>query len=250
MSKEIMPIFGSGPAVMAAMTADLFDNRTKKKEIHALWAYPLNGIVTILAIAVQPILSVVALIAAAIFKLIGCCSTKFDESATKVFQAAVCGFAARSQLFVRIFNPTFSIDERFQVRELEDAILPEYWYEDSTFSVKDLIAAPAFLAATTGKLCMEYTEENGAHARWTYPLNGIVTILAIAVQPILSVIGIVAAAIFRQLGCCSEKFDNLSYATFEAAIGGFTARPELFVRIFDPSFSLDYNYDVDQLKYS
>ena len=103
-----------GPAVGAFMAGRMCAQITEANAIHRLWTYPLNGIVSILAIAVQPVAAVVALVVAVIFKLIGCCSKDFDDAANQTFQTVIAGFTSRSQIFVRIFNPSFVLEERYR----------------------------------------------------------------------------------------------------------------------------------------
>lgn len=221
----MMTVFGSGPARLAQLSAEQFNEKTAENPLHAIWAYPFNAVVTILAIATQPILAVIATIATAVFKLIGCCSQEAREKADTVLEAIVKGCRARPQLFVNIFNPNFKIERNVFYLQLE------------IDSAAYLPMLPANLAAVTGAWCANFIEDSGWHGLWAYPLNGIVTLLAVTLQPLASVIGIVAAAIFWQLGCCSDTFDKLARTTFEGAITGLAARPELIVGIFAPSFS-------------
>ena len=221
-------ITAMGPLGFAFETQKLCMSHVKENKAHLLWAYPLNGVVTVLALAVQPILSLIVLVVTPIFKLIGCCSDEWDEVANTTFKMAATSFACRPHLFVNIFNPAFEADSGLDPKKLIDNMAPSYF-----------AASPVTMALMTAKLHNEYREQNVAHVLWTYPLNGIVTILAIAVQPILSVIAIVAAAIFRQLGCCSEAFDELANKTFHAAIAGLIAIPDIFVKMIYPPFEMD-----------
>lgn len=236
MSGEMVSMLGKGPATFAVASADLCDELTEDNMLHGFWVYPMHAAVTVLSLAAQPILAAIAMVAAAAFKLVGCCWDESEEKATKLFKAVVCGFMARPQLWVRIFNPTFIVHYPVRRLDSEEAVQWEH------FPI-----IPANIAALTGKLCKVFVDAKQAHALWTYPLNAIVTLLAVALQPIASVIGIVVAAIFRQLGSCSGTFYNLADTTFDGAISGLSALPELVVRIIDPSFYLDFEYDVENL---
>lgn len=115
---SLLILFPVAPAYTAIQTGKLCQMYAKESRLHALWTYPLNGLVTLLAIAVQPILGVIGLIAAAIFKLIGCCSSRADELATHLFRATVAGFTARAQLVVRIVDPSYYLDKEFHVKNI------------------------------------------------------------------------------------------------------------------------------------
>ena len=229
-----------GPTVFSAALGKeckgIVDSEDSNKA-HLLWVYPVHLVVTVLTLAIQPALAVIALVVTPILKLIGCCSDKCDEIANDVFNAAIASFSLRPQLLIRLINPSFELKDKLELRNLEHRRM----------SLVNFVAAPTSFALLTGNLHSEYTEKNRAHALWTCPLNGIVTILAIAAQPILSVIAIVAAAIFRQLGCCSDEMDEVANKIFHVAVAGFTAIPQLFVRIINPAYALEDDYSLQAI---
>lgn len=233
---------GMGPSLIAVELGNAVASKVKENQAHIIWGYPVNAVVTVLAIAAQPILGVIAAIALAVFKLLACCSQNMElqKEADELFQLVQSGFTARSQLTVRIFNPSFVMDSLLRVSCLEN-------YPEITLS-KNFAAAPAILAARLGKFCDRYIRANAAHGVWAYPLNGLVTILAVAVQPIVTLIGIITAAIFKLISCCSETYDERANDVFQAAIAGVTARPELLVRIINPSYHLDEKLHVEESK--
>lgn len=103
------PLFGS--QFSSALYRDINENEGTGR-LHAAWAYPLNAVVNLIGIALEPIVSLVAFVAACVFKLISLCS---DSDAWKEF--AQIGFESAGMIcdihvmFVRIVYPPFQFDE-------------------------------------------------------------------------------------------------------------------------------------------
>lgn len=270
------------PVFAAANTGKLCEDYTRKSCAHMAWTYPLHAVVTVLAVAAQPILSLIAIVAAAIFKLLSfaCCSHHLEETAKVVFNAGICGLRARAQLIARLLDPSFELHSSLNVSLLQLGEGMGYFYNYNVSTWGSLFAAgPAKIAAQTGALCIEkanvdaqerqaieaesrrqvfdFDDDNiqkkhflapYAHAVWAYPLNALVTVLAVAVQPALAVIGIIAAAVFKLFSCCSDDAGETSKHIFHGVIAGCSARPELLVRIFDPSYTIADNLEIKDLE--
>ena len=251
------------PVWAATNTGSLCKEATEASGVHVIWAYPLNAVVTVLAVAVQPIASLVAIAAAAIFKLIAlafCCAKNFEKTMSQAarynFDAGIWGLKARSQLIVRIFNPSFKLGKKLEdVSVIQDSHASQYATKhDASLSI--FPAAPTIVALGIGAIYQETIEEpesdehpfapyiGGALA---YPFNAIVSVLAIAVQPVLAVIGLIAAAAFKLIGCCIDDANEIAKHIFKAVIAGCTHRPEVIVRIFNPNYTLGEKLTIKDL---
>ena len=104
-----LPLLGS--QLSSQLCKDINENEGIGK-LHAAWAYPLNAVVNLIGVALEPIVSLVAFVAACVFKLISLCS---DNDTWKEF--AQIGFESAGMisdihvLFVRIVYPPFQFDE-------------------------------------------------------------------------------------------------------------------------------------------
>ena len=82
-------------------------------KLHRIWAYPLNAVVNLLGIAIQPIASLITLVAAAIFKLLSLCSEEafqWNSLAKEALKASAMIFDMHV-LFIRIVYPPFQYEE-------------------------------------------------------------------------------------------------------------------------------------------
>ena len=89
-------------------------------------------------------------------------------------------------------------------------------------TLTDLVTEPA---AQTRKLCKYYLfKKTGscAHSIWAYPLNAIVTLGTALLMPLVALVNLVAAGVFKLIACCpgedtidwqqtSDKTLNLSW---------------------------------------
>ena len=111
---ELVPYLSTGPLALSGCTSRCciraaVDEDTK---VHQYWAYPLNGIVSLIGIGLQPICSLINLIVAGILKLIAQLtdSKKLDLEARVNLLVGLKSLHALFTLFVRIFYPAFALE--------------------------------------------------------------------------------------------------------------------------------------------
>ena len=104
----IPPLVSEGSSMIAVKVIE-------KSEWNGIWAYPLNGIVCIVGIALQPVCAIINLIVAGIFKLIACCASEetaesWNEAAFEnAGMATVMTVASIYAMAVKIWNPAFEV---------------------------------------------------------------------------------------------------------------------------------------------
>ena len=110
---------------------------------------------------------------------------------------------------------------------------------------------PTVLPIASGNLCSHYTHKHVANALWAYPLNGVISLIGIAVQPLASLISLIAAGIFKLLSCCAEDVECWETAAEEAFQAGaltFIGIYVVFARIFVPEFLPEWVVEAANLK--
>ena len=103
---------------------------------------------------------------------------------------------------------------------------------------------PLSASQYSSEMCRERSNESILNVGWTYPLNAIVNLTAIAIQPLLTLISLVAAAVFKLISAFSSEenaktADIAMKCNLEAAQLSVPGIAVMFVRIFYPSFMYD-----------
>ena len=108
---------------------------------------------------------------------------------------------------------------------------------------------PRFLAmriidSTDAKWLMNANERDPLNAFWTYPLNAVICLVGIVVQPLCSLIVLVAAGVFALMSLCCysdsrEWGEMASYAFLMGAGSLIFCTALLAVKIFRPGFPDD-----------
>ena len=85
------------------------------KKANIVWLYPTNVLVNLVALAIQPLLCLISLVAAGVFKAISCVdsekSRSWNQLAGKALIASLLGAVSMYIEFVRIAYPFFEYDD-------------------------------------------------------------------------------------------------------------------------------------------
>ena len=116
-----------------------------------------------------------------------------------------------------------------------------------------IFVAPAFGPYVASQKLAEFCRDthndeysNKAHLLWAYPLGGIVNLVTVALQPVTSLISLIAAGVFQLLRCFDDQNapekEQLFKKLTEVALGGASlimCIHVFFVRIFYPTFEVE-----------
>jgi len=107
-----------------------------------------------------------------------------------------------------------------------------------------LAFTPILISETSADLVYEMHHRSPNNDYWTYPLNAVVSLVGIALQPLCSAVGIVASAFFALISfvICSEELLGKAIEAFLGAVALIVlSTAVLAIRIFDPDFCSYYD---------
>ena len=118
-------------------------------------------------------------------------------------------------------------------------------------TIPSLSTLPLAMSRSSAQMCIEAStkEELKVHRYWAYPLNAVVSLIGIALQPICTLINLIVAAIFKAIAWYTESFDLEARVNFIIGLKSLHAMFTLFVRIFYPAFTLDIVTNPDRMRY-
>ena len=121
---QIAAIF---PVIPSMITARICEHHVLDKKngsaVNGLWAYPLNAIVTVATVCLFPVGALIALVVAAVFKLIAisvdCCSSEdndWHDAARETLGIALFDILSIAHVIAAIFRP--DLDEKDWMPEI------------------------------------------------------------------------------------------------------------------------------------